>query len=70
TILDNITYGHDTATAADAERAARLAEAHEFIERLPQGYQTVAGYRGVNLSAGQRQRIALARALVRDPDIL
>jgi len=69
-ILDNITYGHDTATPADAERAARLAEAHEFIERLPQGYATVAGYRGVNLSAGQRQRIALARALVRDPDIL
>jgi subfamily B ATP-binding cassette protein MsbA len=70
TILDNITYGHDTASAADAERAARLAEAHEFVERLPQGYQTVVGYRGVNLSAGQRQRIALARALVRDPDIL
>ncbi|WP_187331178.1 MULTISPECIES: ABC transporter ATP-binding protein [unclassified Mesorhizobium] len=70
TILDNITYGHDTASVEDAERAARLAEAHEFIERLPQGYATVAGYRGVNLSAGQRQRIALARALVRDPDIL
>lgn len=70
TILDNITYGHDTASAGDAERAARLAEAHEFVERLPQGYQTVVGYRGVNLSAGQRQRIALARALVRDPDIL
>ncbi|RVD64223.1 ATP-binding cassette domain-containing protein, partial [Mesorhizobium sp. M4A.F.Ca.ET.029.04.2.1] len=61
---------HDTASVEDAERAARLAEAHEFIERLPQGYATVAGYRGVNLSAGQRQRIALARALVRDPDIL
>ncbi|CDX15970.1 ABC transporter related protein [Mesorhizobium plurifarium] len=70
TILDNITYGKDTAGAEAARCAAELAEAHEFIERLPQGYQTVVGYRGVNLSAGQRQRIALARALVRDPDIL
>ncbi|BCM18634.1 heterocyst differentiation ATP-binding protein HepA [Mesorhizobium sp. J8] len=70
TILDNITYGKDRASMEEARRAAELAEAHEFIERLPQGYQTVVGYRGVNLSAGQRQRIALARALVRDPDIL
>ncbi|MER8958279.1 ABC transporter ATP-binding protein [Mesorhizobium sp. M0701] len=70
TIFDNIIYGQDTASANDAERAARLAEAHDFIEQLPQGYWTVVGYRGVNLSAGQRQRIALARALVRDPDIL
>jgi subfamily B ATP-binding cassette protein MsbA len=70
TILDNITYGKDAASAEGARRAAELAEAHEFIERLPQGYETVVGYRGVNLSAGQRQRIALARALVRDPDIL
>ncbi|WP_163269970.1 ABC transporter ATP-binding protein [Chelativorans alearense] len=70
TILENITYGQKQATAAEAEQAAKLAEAHGFIEELPQGYQTVVGYRGVNLSAGQRQRIALARALVRDPDIL
>lgn len=70
TILENIVYGHDTASASDAMRAARLAEAHEFIEHLPRGYATLVGYRGVNLSAGQRQRIALARALVRDPDIL
>ncbi|WP_159591358.1 ABC transporter ATP-binding protein [Chelativorans xinjiangense] len=70
TILENITYGQKQAAAAEAEQAAKLAEAHEFIEKLPQGYQTVVGYRGVNLSAGQRQRIALARALVRDPDIL
>ncbi|MDX8534702.1 ABC transporter ATP-binding protein [Mesorhizobium sp. VK25A] len=70
TILDNITYGKDAASMDQARRAAELAEAHEFIESLPQGYQTVVGYRGVNLSAGQRQRIALARALVRDPDIL
>ncbi|MER9116493.1 ABC transporter ATP-binding protein/permease [Mesorhizobium sp. M0954] len=70
TIFDNIIYGQDAASADDAERAAKLAEAHGFIEQLPQGYWTVVGYRGVNLSAGQRQRIALARALVRDPDIL
>ncbi|MBB3235694.1 ABC transporter ATP-binding protein [Phyllobacterium endophyticum] len=70
TILDNITYGQDLATEAEAERAAKLAEAHEFIQKLPQGYRTVVGYRGVNLSAGQRQRIALARAMVRDPEIL
>lgn len=70
TIFENIIYGQDAASAGDAQRAAQLAEAHEFIEHLPQGYQTVVGYRGVNLSAGQRQRIALARALVRDPDIL
>jgi ATP-binding cassette subfamily B protein/subfamily B ATP-binding cassette protein MsbA len=70
TIFENIVYGHDTASAGDAMHAARLAEAHEFIEHLPLGYATLVGYRGVNLSAGQRQRIALARALVRDPDIL
>ncbi|MER8680786.1 ABC transporter ATP-binding protein [Mesorhizobium sp. M1405] len=70
TIFDNIIYGQDAASADDAERAAKLAEAHDFIEQLPQAYRTVVGYRGVNLSAGQRQRIALARALVRDPDIL
>lgn len=70
TIFENIIYGHDTASASDAMHAARLAEAHEFIEHLPRGYATLVGYRGVNLSAGQRQRIALARALVRDPDIL
>jgi ABC-type multidrug transport system fused ATPase/permease subunit len=70
TILENITYGRNSATPEDARLAAKLAEAHEFIEKLPQDYRTVVGYRGVNLSAGQRQRIALARALLRDPDIL
>jgi len=70
TILDNIAYGSDLATVVDAQRAAKMAEADEFILNLPQGYQTIVGYRGVNLSAGQRQRIALARALARDPDIL
>ncbi|AUX80134.1 ABC transporter ATP-binding/permease protein (plasmid) [Sinorhizobium fredii] len=68
-IHENITYGQE-ATAAEVERAAKLAEAHSFIEMLPQGYETVVGYRGASLSAGQRQRIALARALVRDPAIL
>ena len=70
TILENITYGREATTAAEVEHAARMAEAHGFIEGLPQGYQTVVGYRGASLSAGQRQRVALARALVRDPDIL
>ncbi|MBM3091756.1 ATP-binding cassette domain-containing protein [Ensifer sp. T173] len=69
TILENITYGRE-ATTAEVEHAARMAEAHGFIESLPQGYQTVVGYRGASLSAGQRQRVALARALVRDPEIL
>jgi len=69
TILENITYGH-SASLEEVKNAARLAEAHEFIEKLPDGYETVVGYRGATVSAGQRQRIALARALVRDPEIL
>ncbi|MBZ9792338.1 ABC transporter ATP-binding protein/permease [Rhizobium sp. 3T7] len=69
TILENITYGH-SASLAEAKNAAKLAEAHEFIDKLPDGYETVVGYRGATVSAGQRQRIALARALVRDPEIL
>jgi ATP-binding cassette subfamily C protein CydCD len=70
TVEDNLRMGKPGATAAALEAAARAANAHEFIARLPQGYQTVVGERGVRLSGGQRQRIAIARALLRDAPIL
>ncbi|WP_419165320.1 ABC transporter ATP-binding protein [Candidatus Palauibacter sp.] len=70
TVAANIAYGEDAAAFADVEAAARAAHAHEFIERLPGGYDTVLGDRGVRLSAGQRQRIGIARAVLRDPPIL
>jgi ATP-binding cassette subfamily B protein len=70
TILANITYGTPGATRAQAEAAARAANAHEFIEKLPSGYDTVVGERGAGLSGGQKQRIAIARALLKDPPIL
>jgi ATP-binding cassette subfamily B protein len=70
TILANITYGTPDATRAQAEAAARAANAHEFIEKLPQGYDTIVGERGAGLSGGQKQRIAIARALLKDPPIL
>jgi ATP-binding cassette subfamily B protein/subfamily B ATP-binding cassette protein MsbA len=67
---DNIAYGRNDATDAEVEDAARRANAHEFIERLPDGYETFVGERGVKLSGGQQQRLAIARALLASPQIL
>ncbi|MBG99048.1 MAG: multidrug ABC transporter ATP-binding protein, partial [Solibacterales bacterium] len=69
-VLNNIAYGHPNAPTEAVERAARMALAHEFIEELPNGYQTRLGERGQRLSGGQRQRIAIARALFKDAPIL
>jgi ATP-binding cassette subfamily B protein len=70
TVRSNIAYGRPDATEEQILAAARAAQAHEFITRLPKGYDTVIGEQGLTLSGGQRQRVALARALVNDPKIL
>ena len=70
TIWENIAYGKPNATSAEIRRAAELANAHEFIEKMAEGYDTMVGERGLTLSGGQRQRIAIARAVIRDTPIL
>jgi len=69
-LAENIAYGRPGARMAEIERAAKLANAHEFIGRLPRGYETLVGERGVKLSGGERQRVALARAFLADAPIL
>ncbi len=69
-VVANITYGRKDAAFTEVFAAARAAHAHEFIQRLPRGYETIVGERGGRLSAGERQRVAIARALLKDPAIL
>jgi len=70
TIAYNIAYGRPGATQAEIEHAARLAQVHDFVLRLPEGYATRVGERGLKLSGGEKQRVAIARTILKDPRIL
>ena len=70
TIRYNIAYGRPGATDAEVERAARLAQVHDFVLKLPDGYRTMVGERGLKLSGGEKQRVAIARTILKDPRIL
>jgi subfamily B ATP-binding cassette protein MsbA len=70
TIMENLLLAKPQATVAEVHAAAEAANAHDFIESFPSGYETIVGERGVKLSGGQRQRVAIARALLNDPRIL
>ena len=69
-LLENLTYANPTASVEQVEQAARQANAHEFITRLDEGYDTLVGERGIKLSGGERQRVAIARAILADAPIL
>jgi ATP-binding cassette subfamily B protein len=70
TVRENIAYGGESASFEEIQEAARLAEAHDFIMALPEGYDTIVGERGQKLSGGQRQRLSIARAILKGPPIL
>jgi ATP-binding cassette subfamily B protein len=69
-IIENIRWGKEDASKEEVEAAARVAQAHEFVEKFPEQYNTILGQGGVNLSGGQKQRVAIARALIKKPEIL